>query len=105
MSEKRFTEIVSTQIIHDNTTGRDWHGLMEDGFVELINELNEENMKNIRFKERFRDLSYNAHNFLRIYDQVISELYNKYPTGSHERKVLDELEDLYARYEKELELR
>ena len=105
MSVKRFKEIVSIQIIHDNTTGRDWHGLMEDGFVELINELDEENMKNIRFKERFRDLSYNAHNFLRIYDQVIEELYDKYPTGSRERKVLDELEDLYARYEKELEIR
>ena len=105
MITKRFTEIVSTQIIHDNKTGRDWHGLMEDGFVELINELNEENMKNIRFKERFKDLSYNAHNFLRIYDQVIEELYDKYPTGSRERKVLNELEDLYARYEKELEIR
>ena len=105
MITKRFTEIVSTQIIRDNKTGRDWHGLMEGGFVELINELDEENMKNIRFKERFRDLSYNAHNFLRIYDTVIEELYDKYPAGSCERKVLDELEDLYARYEKELEIR
>ena len=105
MITKRFTEIVSTQIIHDNKTGRDWHGLMEDGFVELINELNEENMKNIRFKERFRDLSYNAHNFLRVYDKVINELYSKYTTGSCERKVLNELEDLYARYEKEFEIR
>ena len=105
MSVKRFKEIVSTQIIRDNKTGRDWHGLMEDGFVELINELNEENMKNIRFKEKFKDLSHNAHNFLRIYDTVIEELYNKYPGGSCERKVLDELEDLYTAYEKELEIR
>ena len=105
MTEKQYRlNKWGTRLLKNNRPLFDWTN-ESDEIVELINELDEENMKNIRFKERFRDLSYNAHNFLRIYDTVIEELYDKYPGGSCERKVLDELEDLYARYEKELELR
>ena len=37
----RFTEIVSTERIRDNVTGREYHGLVDDEFLELINKESE----------------------------------------------------------------
>lgn len=39
MTEKRFTEIISTQKIVDNVTGREYDGLVEDDLLHLMNEL------------------------------------------------------------------
>lgn len=40
----RFTEIVSTQKIIDNKTKKEYRGLVEDGFIDLVNEIYEENI-------------------------------------------------------------
>ena len=40
---KRFTEIVSTQKVIDNQTGKEYDCLIDDGLLELLNELHEEN--------------------------------------------------------------
>ena len=42
MIEKRFTEIISTQKIVDNVTGREYDGLVEDDLLHLMNELADE---------------------------------------------------------------
>lgn len=44
MTEKRFTEIVSTQKVIDNQTGREYYCLIDDELLDLLNELHEENM-------------------------------------------------------------
>ena len=41
----RFTEIISTQKIIDNKTKKEYRGLVEDGFIDLVNEIYEENKK------------------------------------------------------------
>lgn len=43
MTEKRFTEIVSTQKVIDNQTGREYYCLIDDELLDLLNELAEEN--------------------------------------------------------------
>ena len=40
---KRFTEIVSTQKVIDNLTGNEYHCLIDDDLLKLLNELHEEN--------------------------------------------------------------
>lgn len=42
---KRFTEIISTQRIIDNKTKKEYRGLVEDDFIDLVNEIYEENKK------------------------------------------------------------
>lgn len=42
MTKKRFTEIISTQKIRDNKTGKEYHGIVDDQFFNLINQLAEE---------------------------------------------------------------
>ena len=39
MTAKRFSEIISTQKIVDNVTGREYDGLVEDDLLHLMNEL------------------------------------------------------------------
>lgn len=41
--KERFTEIVSTQRIRDNVTGYEYHGLVENGFIDEINKIYNEN--------------------------------------------------------------
>lgn len=41
----RFTEIISTQRIIDNKTKKEYRGFVEDGFIDLVNEIYEENKK------------------------------------------------------------
>ena len=45
MTEKRFTETVSTGIVTDNVTGKEYNCEMriDDELLELLNELHEEN--------------------------------------------------------------
>lgn len=40
---KRFTEIVSTQKVIDNLTGNEYHCLIDDDLLKLLNELHDEN--------------------------------------------------------------
>ena len=40
MTEKRFTEIISTQIIIDNVTGEHYNAVVDDDFLKLINDIN-----------------------------------------------------------------
>ena len=40
---KRFTEIVSTQKVIDNLTNNEYHCLIDDELLELLNELHDEN--------------------------------------------------------------
>ena len=54
------------------------------------------------FKNKFKQLSTDAHNYLRCYEKAISELYDKYPEDSAECKILDELDELYSKYEKDV---
>lgn len=42
MTEKRFTEIISIQKVIDNQTGKEYDCLIDDGLLELLNELHEE---------------------------------------------------------------
>lgn len=37
MKGKRFTEILSVQKIRDNWTGKEYSGLVEDSFLDLVN--------------------------------------------------------------------
>ena len=43
MTEKRFTEIVSTQKVIDNQTGKEYNCLIDDDLLKLLNELHEGN--------------------------------------------------------------
>ena len=45
MTDKRFTEIVSTQKVIDNLTGNEYHCLIDNELLELLNELHEENQR------------------------------------------------------------
>lgn len=42
---KRFTEIISTQKVIDNLTGKEYNCLIDDDLLELLNELHEENKR------------------------------------------------------------
>lgn len=42
MTDKRFTEIVSTQKVIDNLTGNEYHCLIDDDLLKLLNELDNE---------------------------------------------------------------
>lgn len=49
---KRFTEIISTQKVIDNQTGKEYDCLIDDELLKLLNELAEENKTlKTRFKE------------------------------------------------------
>ena len=55
---KRFTEIVSTQKVIDNLTGKEYHCLIDDDLLELLNKLDEENqrlIKKVDFLEKIID--------------------------------------------------
>lgn len=69
-----------------------------DDLEEICKELNSLN----NFKNKFKRLSTDAHNYLRCYERAFEELYDKYDVGSDEHKVLDELDELYCKYEKEV---
>ena len=71
--------------------------LTDEEIVKKLNDLH-------RFKNKFKALSTNAHNFLKCYEKAIEELYDKYPNGP-ERQVLDELDELYSKYENEVDLK
>ena len=43
MTTKRFTEIISTQKVIDNQTGKEYDCLIDDDLLKLLNELHEEN--------------------------------------------------------------
>ena len=43
MTEKRFKEIISTQKIIDNHTGKEYDCLLDNDLFELVNEIAEEN--------------------------------------------------------------
>ena len=53
MTEKRFKEIVSTQKVIDNQTGKEYDCLLDNDLFELINEIAEENE---RLKEENQNL-------------------------------------------------
>ena len=44
MNEKRFREIVSVEVIVDDVTGKRYVGIVDSAFIDLVNELHEENM-------------------------------------------------------------
>ena len=45
MTEKRFKEIISTQKVIDNKTGKEYDCLLDNDLFELINEIAEENTR------------------------------------------------------------
>ena len=49
---KRFREIVSIETIADDVTGKRYIGLVDSSFIDLVNNLHEENEL---LKERLRD--------------------------------------------------
>lgn len=55
MTAKRFTETLSTGIVTDHVTGKEYNCEMriDDKLLELLNELHEENQY---FKLKFRDM-------------------------------------------------
>ena len=40
---QRFTEIISVEKVIDNVTGEEYHCIIDDGLLELLNALHEEN--------------------------------------------------------------
>ena len=69
MTEKRFTEIVSTEKVIDNQTGKEYDCLIDDDLLKLLNELHEENEY---YKSIFFDIVENA-----LEDKNCRELYCK----------------------------
>lgn len=56
MSDKRFTEIVSTQRIRDNVTGKEYNGLVDNELFILINDIIEKNEEEIeRMKSKLNE--------------------------------------------------
>lgn len=56
MSDKRFTEIVSTQRIRDNITGKEYNGLVDGELFNLINDIIEKNEEEIeRMKSKLNE--------------------------------------------------
>ena len=51
----RFKEIISTQKIIDNTTNKEYNGLIDEELLNLINQLN---IENTILKEIIKELSY-----------------------------------------------
>lgn len=95
MTDEKFTKYYS-EILEDGK-----HFAFANSTDEAIIICNRLNWLN-KFKNKFKQLSTDAHNYLRCYEKAISELYDKYPDDSQECKVLDELDELYSKYEKDV---
>ena len=79
MTEKRFKEIVSTQKIVDNNTGREYDGLIDDELLDIINELAEKN----------EQLKADNNRLVNETAKVVAE---------HQRKVFDLIEERIKHY-------
>ena len=70
MEEERFTEIISIQKIRDNETKKEYDGLVDNQFINLINELANENMmlkgENAHYKLLLMSLEETARRFCEI---------------------------------------
>ena len=73
MTEKRFKEIVSTQKVIDNKTGKEYDCLLDNDFYDLVNNLAEENeqLKRALKMEEEEAEAYNldAMNYQILYEQ------------------------------------
>lgn len=52
----RFTEIISTQIIIDNVTGEHYTGVVDDEFLELVNDINKRADRNAELVTEMKDI-------------------------------------------------
>ena len=102
MSEGRFelhTDLVGNCfIVSNNKKFGMFDKLERKQVIRVIEELNKLDI----FKNKFKRLSTDAHNYLRCYERAFEEMYDKYEIGSDEYKVLVELDELYCKYEKEV---
>lgn len=63
MTEKRFKEIISTQKVIDNKTGKEYDCLLDNDLFELINEIAEENEQ---LKNEVYDWKASAEDYLKL---------------------------------------
>lgn len=66
MTEKRFKEIISTQKVIDNHTGKEYDCLLDNDLFELINEIAEENKQLKKEKRSKRKHKYIHQHIIRI---------------------------------------
>ena len=81
MIQKRFTEIVSTQKVIDNLTNNEYHCLIDDDLLKLLNELHEEN------EQLKKDVEY--------WKQVASQYNNELNVFEHCKKYKTECKDIH----------
>lgn len=105
MCAKRRFKNTSKGIVLDTKKLINYNLKNDEEICDLLNDLDAEILRVIDFKNRFKNLSSNAHDFLRCYEKAIEELYDKYPLDSKEHNLLDELDDLYCKYENEVDLK
>ncbi len=87
---KRFKEIVSTQKIVDNNTGKVHDGLIDDELLDAINELSEENE---HYKSIFFELVENAltdKNCRKLYCKGILGIFDKANSLNQARDMIKE---------------
>ena len=77
--------------------------------LNKLNELDKENkvltekLDNCKvMKERFKDLSSDAHNFLNCYEKAINQVTEEYKDNQEVTIALDKLDEYYSRYENEV---
>lgn len=66
MIEKRFKEIISTQKVIDNHTGKEYDCLLDNDLFELINEIAEENKQLKKEKKSKRKPKYIHQHIIKI---------------------------------------
>ena len=75
MENKRFTEIISIQKVIDNQTGKEYDCLIDDGLLELLNELHKENQRlKDQYERKDRQLKRTKKDIQKYTDYFMNEL-------------------------------
>lgn len=109
MEMERFEDLSNPKlkniyVITDNETNEYLNSIPL--LLNKLNDLDKENKVLTRkldnckvMKERFKDLSSDAHNFLNCYEKAIKEVTEEYKDNRDVMIALDKLDEYYSRYE------